>query len=105
MSAQSEWGVAEPVRTLRDRYGDEIELTDEQDESIVHRILAEFRHGGNVYAVLQSKELAKEKEVAIFKVSASADGEPMLETIDDDDEWETVSELYDEMSFPGPDRP
>lgn len=105
MSGQAEWAEAEPIRKLRDLYGDEIELTDEQDEAVVHRILAEFRYGGNLYAVLQSKQLLKEKEVAIFKVTESADGEPMLETIEDDDEWETVSELYDEMSFPGQERP
>lgn len=105
MSEQAEWAQAEQVRKLREQYGDEIELTDEQDESVIHRILAEFRHDGNLYAVLQSKELKKEKEVAIFKVTQAADGELMLETIEDDDEWETVSELYDEMSFPVQDRP
>ena len=105
MTSQAEWGQAEQVRLLRDAYGDEIELFDEQDESIVHRILAEFRHNGATYAVLQSKELRKEKEVAIFKISASDNGELELETIEDDDEWETVSELYDEMSFPIQDRP
>lgn len=105
MSQQSEWAQAQEARTLRDKYGDQIELTDEQDEAVVHRILAEFRHEGSLYAVLQSKELKKDKEVAIFKVTQAADGELTLETIEDDDEWETVSELYDEMSFPGQDRP
>ncbi|TMV52726.1 DUF1292 domain-containing protein [Paenibacillus mesophilus] len=105
MSGQQGWGQAEPVRLLREAYGDEIELFDEQDESVAYRIMAEFRYNGSVYAVLQSDELRKEKEVAIFKISASGDGEPELETIEDDDEWETVSELYDEMSFPIQDRP
>lgn len=100
MSGQPEWPRAEPVRKLRETYGEEIELFDEQEESVPHRILAEFRCNGNDYAVLQSAQLKKEKEVAIFKVSVSGEGEPMLETIEDDDEWETVSELYDEMTFP-----
>jgi len=100
VSGQSEWVKAEPIRRLREQYGDKIELVDEQDESVMHRILAEFRHNGSMYAVLQSEQLKKEKEVAIFKVSESATGEPELETIEDDDEWETVSELYDEMAFP-----
>ncbi|GAA3407994.1 DUF1292 domain-containing protein [Paenibacillus hodogayensis] len=105
MSDRSDWHRAESARRLRDAYGDEIELFDEQEESVVHRILAEFRHEGALYAVLQSKQLKKEKEVAIFKVTESGDGELTLETIEDDDEWETVSELYDEMSFPIQDRP
>lgn len=105
MSSGMTWGDAELVRTLRDAYGEEIVLFDEQDESVVHRILAEFRYNGVLYAVLQSKELKKEKEVAIFKVSMTDDGEPELETIEDDEEWEAVSELYDEMTFPADERP
>lgn len=102
---QEGWSRAESLRTLREAYGNEIVLFDEQDESVAYRILAEFRHDGNDYAVLQSEELKKEKEVAIFKIAVSGDGEPELETIEDDDEWETVSEIYDEMSFPVQDRP
>ncbi|TBL81859.1 DUF1292 domain-containing protein [Paenibacillus thalictri] len=85
---------------LRSQYGDDIILYDEQDESTVYRILAEFKLGEQGYAVIQSDELKKEEEVAIFKVSVKQDGELELETIEDDDEWETVSELYDEMTFP-----
>jgi uncharacterized protein YrzB (UPF0473 family) len=104
MSA-ADYGQPEQLRLLRDTYGDEIVLFDEQDESVAHRIVAEFRYNGTVYAVLQSDELRKEKEVAIFKVSVPDEGEPELETIEDDDEWETVSELYDEMTFPSGERP
>jgi uncharacterized protein YrzB (UPF0473 family) len=85
---------------LRSQYGDDIILYDEREESTAYRILAEFSLGGQSYAVLQSDELKKEAEVAIFKVSAKPDGELELETIEDDDEWETVAELYDEMTFP-----
>lgn len=105
MSGGETRGGPEQVRLLRDAYGDDIVLLDEQDESVSHRILAEFRHAGSIYAVLQSEELKKEKEVAIFKVSVPEGGEPELETIEDDDEWETVAELYDEMAFPLPEKP
>lgn len=88
------------TQQLRSQYGDDIILYDEQDESTVYRILAEFSLGAQSYAVLQSDELKKEEEVAVFKVSAKPDGELELETIEDDDEWETVSEIYDEMTFP-----
>jgi uncharacterized protein YrzB (UPF0473 family) len=85
--------------TLRTALGDDIILFDEQNESAVYRILAEFVYEGTAYAVLQSEALRKEDEVALFRV-VSEGGEPQLETIEDDDEWETVSELYDEMTFP-----
>jgi uncharacterized protein YrzB (UPF0473 family) len=87
---------------LREAYGDDIVLLDEQDESVVYSIVAEFEHEGVIYAALQSDELKKDDEVALFKVSGNA-GAYELETIDDDDEWETVSELYDELTFPNDD--
>lgn len=84
---------------LRSVYGDEIVLLDGQNESVSHRIVAEFSVGDRTYAVLQSDELAKEGDVAIFRVTPSPSGEWELETIEDDDEWENVAELYDEMTF------
>lgn len=100
MSVRDGWGAVQEIRTLRESFGEQVVLLDEQDESVAYRILAEFRHEGNDYAVLQSEQLKKEQEVALFKIAVSGDGEPELETIEDDDEWETVAELYDELSFP-----
>jgi uncharacterized protein YrzB (UPF0473 family) len=86
---------------LRNAYGDDIILYDEQGGSTVYQLLAEFVYGNYTYAVLQSEELKKEDEdVAIFRVVESAKQQYELETIEDDEEWETVSELYDEMMFP-----
>nr|WP_207952105.1 DUF1292 domain-containing protein [Paenibacillus turpanensis] len=88
------------MHDLKDSFGNEIILFDEQGESTAYRILAEFEHESLAYAVIQSKELQKEGEVAIFRIVRNEDGAPELETIEDDDEWETVSELYDEMTVP-----
>jgi uncharacterized protein YrzB (UPF0473 family) len=85
---------------LRKVYGDDIILFDEQNESTVYQLLAEFTYGNYIYAVLQSDELKKDDEVAIFRVVESEPEQYELETIEDDEEWETVSELYDEMMFP-----
>ncbi|MEW9700067.1 DUF1292 domain-containing protein [Paenibacillus sp. SI8] len=85
---------------LRNAYGDDIILFDEQNESTVYRLLKEFVYGEHTYAVLQSEALKKDDEVAVFRVVVGADQQYELETIEDDDEWETVSELYDEMVFP-----
>ncbi|GAB2672360.1 DUF1292 domain-containing protein [Paenibacillus thermoaerophilus] len=86
------------IRKIRDRYGNEVELVDEQDEGVPYRVLAEFRYEGREYAVLQSEAMRKDGEVAVYRIRSEG-GEPELEQIDDDDEWETVSELADEMTF------
>jgi uncharacterized protein YrzB (UPF0473 family) len=85
---------------LRNAYGDDIILFDEHNESTVYRLLAEFVYGNYTYAVLQSDELKKEDDFAFFRVVESGNQQYELETIEDDEEWETVSELYDEMMFP-----
>jgi len=84
---------------LREAFGDDVVLFDEQGESTAHRILAEFSLGKTTYAVLQSEELRKEHEVVIFRVEAQDGNELELTTIEDDDEWEMVAEIYDEMTF------
>ncbi|OAS17638.1 DUF1292 domain-containing protein [Paenibacillus oryzisoli] len=89
-----------PSDVLRKTYGDDILLSDDQSESTVYQLLKEFVYENQTYAVMQSEALKKEDEVALFRVVSGADGEYELVTIDDDDEWETVSELYDEMVFP-----
>jgi uncharacterized protein YrzB (UPF0473 family) len=85
---------------LRKVYGDDIILFDEQNESTVYQLLAELTHGDQPYAVLQSEELKKDDEFAFFRIVEGEPGQYELETIEDDEEWETISELYDEMMFP-----
>ncbi|AEI44892.1 DUF1292 domain-containing protein [Paenibacillus mucilaginosus] len=97
MSAASE---AQPTRQLRDVFGDDIILYDEGQESVVYRISAELMLNGQGYAMLEKATPGKEDEPEIFRVTAKADGELELETIDDDDEWENISELFDEWTFP-----
>lgn len=87
------------TNVLRSAYGDDIILMDEQDESVVFHIVTEFEYEGRKYAVLQSDDMQKDDEVELFRIAQKDDGYE-LETIDDDDEWETVSELYDELAFP-----
>jgi uncharacterized protein YrzB (UPF0473 family) len=84
---------------LRDQHGGRLTMYDEQDEPLVFDILSEFKWGQHEYAVLQTKELKKEGEVAIFRVVTDQQGQVTIETIEDDDEWEAVSELYDEIVF------
>jgi uncharacterized protein YrzB (UPF0473 family) len=84
---------------LRSIYGDDIILYDEREQSVVYKLLAEFQLGDHGYAVLQREE-PKDDEPEIYRVTSGKDGELELETIEDDEEWENISELYDEMTFP-----
>jgi len=85
---------------LLEAYGLLIELTDEQNEVTVYRIVSEFQIDTGTYAVLQKDNGIPEDEVEILKIIDAADGQPELVTIDDDDEWEDVAELYDELTLP-----
>jgi uncharacterized protein YrzB (UPF0473 family) len=84
---------------LRSAYGNDIILYDEREQSVVYKLVAEFMLGEQGYAVLQ-REQSKDDEPEIYRITSGADGELELETIEDDDEWENISELYDEMTFP-----
>jgi uncharacterized protein YrzB (UPF0473 family) len=86
------------MNQLRSTYGDDIILYDDREQSVVYKLLIEFQLGAQGYAVVQLNQPNAE-EPEIFRITTGAGGELELETIDDDDEWETVSELYDEMMF------
>ncbi|AIQ22765.1 DUF1292 domain-containing protein [Paenibacillus sp. NPDC058367] len=83
---------------LKEAYGETVELEDEQGKSSIYDIIAEFEVGGIGYAVL--KGTGKDVEYEILRIVVSPDGLPELENIVDDEEWEDISELYDEMTFP-----
>ncbi|WP_245247446.1 MULTISPECIES: DUF1292 domain-containing protein [unclassified Paenibacillus] len=91
---------AEPTRQLREAYGNDIILYDEHQESVVYRIVSELILNGQGYAMLEKAKSGKEDEPEVYRVSRKDDGEMELETIEDDDEWENVSELFDEWTFP-----
>lgn len=90
----------QPTNQLREAYGDDIILYDEREESVVYRITAEFTLAGRGYAMLEKAKRGKDDEPEIFRVQRKTDGELELETIEDDDEWEQVAELFDELTFP-----
>lgn len=89
---------------LKDVFGDHVELIAEDGSAQVFRIKAEFELGGAVYAALQSDEMEADDEVEFLRVRQE-DGEPQLETIEDDEEWEAASEAYDDLQFASEDRP
>jgi len=100
----TEKDVPKTLSSLKNAYGDDIELIDEDGGAEFFNIKAEFQLGDKVYAALQSEAMRSEDEVELFRV-VETDGEPQLETIEEDEEWEAVSEAYDDLLFATDERP
>jgi hypothetical protein len=49
--------------------------------------------------------MRKEDDVAFFRIVENEGAEPELESIDDEDEWETAAEAFDDLMFTGDERP
>lgn len=97
----SEYRLADvkPTSRLRDAYGEEIELTeDDRDTAVIYKIALEFDVRGRSYAVLRAEETSGDDEIMLYRVKHVGEGEYEIETIEDDDEWEDISELVDEMT-------
>ncbi|MFC3802100.1 MULTISPECIES: DUF1292 domain-containing protein [unclassified Cohnella] len=105
MSEAGKQGHGSPGGALQQAFGSEIELTGESGSTQVYRILAELSVNGKPYAVLQSDAMRKEGEIEVFRVLPEDAGEPKLESVDDDEEWEDVAEAFDDMQFGSDDRP
>jgi uncharacterized protein YrzB (UPF0473 family) len=87
-----------PLHLLQNAFGTEIELEDGDHKPITYRILAEFSVAEKSYAVLQSVQLNRTEEIDLFYINVNEQDDLELETIMDDDEWEAVAELYDELT-------
>ncbi|WP_424768769.1 DUF1292 domain-containing protein [Paenibacillus sp. sgz302251] len=92
------------LNSLKEAFGNEIELIAEDGSLEVYDIMAEFQLGDRVYAALQSVQMRKEDEVELFRIKDAGD-ELQLETIEDDEEWEAASEAYDDLLFSGDEQP
>lgn len=86
------------VSTLRDMYGHEVLLIGEDAENTIFQIVTEFVLHEKQYAILQSAKMRNKEEISAFYVVTNGD-QTEITTIEDDDEWENVMELYDEMMF------
>ncbi|MNI53940.1 hypothetical protein D3C76_601100 [compost metagenome] len=97
----TEFSADQVVFTSRvsDQFGPVVELQDEEGTVSYYSVEKEFDVAGSSYAVLRLEDGSSE-EPEIFKIVTTSDGALELITIDDDEEWENVSELYDELTFP-----
>ncbi|AGA58589.1 MULTISPECIES: DUF1292 domain-containing protein [Thermobacillus] len=89
----------ERLNRLKETYGREIELIDGEGGTETFELLAEYRVGDAVYAALQTPDMRRNDEIAFFRVETRDDGSFELADIEDEDEWETAAEGYDELIF------
>lgn len=85
------------VDVLTKLHGDQIVLFDENDEELEYRIVKEIEMNGKHYAALLEKD-REEDELEIFIVTIK-DENYELETIEDDEEWETAAEAFDDLFY------
>ena len=76
-----------------------VELTLDNDEVVECAILTLFEAGGKEYiALLPLNEdgEAEDGDVYLYRYTEDANGEPELENIEDDDEYEIAADAFDE---------
>lgn len=76
-----------------------VELTLDNDEVVECAILTLFEAGGKEYIALLPLNEDGETEdgdVYLYRYTEDADGEPELENIEDDDEYEIAADVFDE---------
>ena len=76
---------------------DTITVYDDNGEEAVFYVLEQTQINGNTYLLATENEFEEELEAWIFKQVKTGSDEIYYETIDDDDELEAVSEVFDEL--------
>lgn len=90
-----------PDRSLNEGGQEEttVTLTLDDDSTLECVVLNIFTAGDKEYIALLPMEgpAAEEGEVYLYRYTEDEDGQPDLENIEDDDEFERVSDAFDEM--------
>lgn len=74
-------------------------LTDEDDNELHFALLGTLEHEGAVYkALIPVNEDGEEEsnEYVILKCGVDANGDDILETIEDDDEFDRIADIFDD---------
>lgn len=90
--------------SLKEHFGHEIELVTDDGTVEAFFIIKEFVWGDITYVALQTEAMKAEDEVEFLRVYTQ-DDEVELESIIDEEEWEAVSEAYDDLQFANDERP
>lgn len=76
-----------------------VELTLDNDEVVECAILTLFEAGGREYIALlplNEEEDAEDGDVYLYRYVETPEGEPELENIEDDEEYEIAADAFDE---------
>jgi uncharacterized protein YrzB (UPF0473 family) len=73
-----------------------IVLLDENGDEVAFEIVADFELNDQEYAILSPID-DDEDQALIFKVVEQEDGEPILEYLTDEDEFEFVAKAYEDL--------
>ena len=87
------------MSTYEDFEGDTVTLTFDDDKEVECGIVAIFPAGEREYIALLplGGEEEENGEVYIYRYSEDADGEPSIDNIEDDEEYEIASDAFDEL--------
>lgn len=72
-------------------------LTDEEGNESQFALLGELEIDGNLYIALIPADNADADEYVVLKVTVDENGEEILVTIDDDDEFEKVADAFEDQ--------
>ena len=71
-------------------------LTDETGKESKFELIGETEMDGSIYYAMIPIEEKSDEDV-ILKVVTDENGEDMLESIDDDDEFDKIADIFDDM--------
>lgn len=78
--------------------GDIYNLTDEDGQEESFKLIGKCEYNGKTYFAFQSMDEESE-EFAILRVREVIDGEAVLDTIDDDEEFDAVADIFEDEIF------
>ena len=91
--------MADDKRIPDDNFEAEVfTLTDESGKESQFELIGTTESDGFTYMAMTPIE-ENTDEYVILKVVKDENGEDMLETIDDDDEFEKIADIFDDMLF------
>jgi uncharacterized protein YrzB (UPF0473 family) len=95
----------QPAPSLKEKFGNFVELNGHGGSAEAYRILAELAIDGRRYAILQSEAMRKEGDIEVFRVAQDGQDDLQLETVGDDEEWERAAEAFDDLQFGSDEQP
>lgn len=78
---------------------DIITLTDENGEESDYEVMGTYDEENVTYVALYPLKNNEKEEYVILKTQLDDSGEEMLITIDDDDEFDRVADIFEDMLF------